>query len=109
MVECEIGDEDGIGHIVVVNGYDLVTGLSKASVDEAPHTPEIVGTDDNAQKPQKEVTESEVWEEIKDDPRLIEVYDQLIDLFKSKSRDKWKKLIVISRNWMMLACGVFER
>lgn len=81
----------------------------KASVDEAPQTPEVTSSNNSKQKPEKIVPESKVWEEIKDDPRMTEVYDQLIDLFKSKSRDKWKKLITISRNWMMLAVGLFER
>ncbi|GMH32461.1 hypothetical protein BSKO_00295 [Bryopsis sp. KO-2023] len=49
------------------------------------------------------------FEAIKDDPRMLEVYDQLIQLFKGKPRGDWKKLIAISKQWPMLATGVFDR
>ena len=37
------------------------------------------------------------------------VYDALIDVFRNRKQDEWKKLIVYSTQWPVLADGVFAR
>lgn len=43
------------------------------------------------------------------DPRIEEVYEKLIELYRSRDRKDWKKLITISTKWPEMADGVFER
>eukprot|EP00198_Chlamydomonas_reinhardtii_P005913 XP_001695249.1 predicted protein [Chlamydomonas reinhardtii] len=38
-----------------------------------------------------------------------EIYDRLIDIFQTRPRDDWKKLIVFSKQWDEHATGVFDR
>lgn len=43
------------------------------------------------------------------DPKLDSVHEKLIELYKSKDRAEWKKLMVLSTRWPDLAEGVFEK
>ncbi len=38
-----------------------------------------------------------------------EIYDRLIDVFQSRPRDDWKKLIVLSKQWAEHRAGVLDR
>lgn len=64
----------------------------------------------DAKKLTRSGKESEIaWEEVQKDPRMTEVYDQLIQLFQSKQRGEWGKLLAISSNWAFISDGVFDR
>lgn len=43
------------------------------------------------------------------DPRMEGVYEKLIELYRSRDRRDWKKLITLSTKWPEMADGVFER
>ena len=38
-----------------------------------------------------------------------EIYDRLIQIFQTRPRDDWKKLIVFSKQWSQHQQGVFDR
>lgn len=41
--------------------------------------------------------------------QYVEIYDRLINIFKSRPRDDWKKLIVFSKQWPQHRQGVLDR
>jgi len=47
--------------------------------------------------------------DFRDDPRMEAVYEKLIELYRSRDRSDWKKLITLSTKWPDMADGVFQR
>lgn len=44
-----------------------------------------------------------------DAPVPVQVYDQLIQAFRERTRDEWRKLLAVSREWPKLSTGVYAR
>jgi len=64
---------------------------------------------ETVERPEFEEETAASLSDYRDDPRMEGIYEKLIELYKSRNRSDWKKLMTLSTKWPEMAEGVFQR